>query len=173
MAQSALIVAVPEAESVVGGLRSRLDPAALQGVPPHITTLFPFVEPDQIDETTINTLRAAIHDVPAFEFRLPRVARFPETLYLAPEPAAPFVTLTLTVARAFPDYPPYGGQFSTVIPHLTVAHGPEQTLEAAHLELSDSLSRRPEIRPRCTELSLIVNSSGRWAELARIPLRPS
>ena len=47
---------------------------------------------------------------------------FPDgVLYLAPEPAEPFGALTEAFAAAWPEYPPYGGSFTDVVPHLTVA----------------------------------------------------
>jgi len=170
MAQSALIVPVPEAQSVVGRLRERHDPAAMEGAPPHITTPFPFVDPLEIDGNVIDALRAAVSDVPTFEFCLRKVARFPATVYLAPEPTAPFVNLTRSIVRTFPSYPPYGGQFDAVVPHLTVAHGPPHVLEAAELELVASLSRGPELRLTCKAISLITNTTGRWAEVHQISL---
>ena len=47
--QSAVIVAIPEAEAAVAALRLRLDPAAAWGVPAHVTVLYPFLPPDEID----------------------------------------------------------------------------------------------------------------------------
>lgn len=49
------------------------------------------------------------------------------TLWLAPEPSEPFIHITKTVAIAFPDYPPYGGQFDGTAPHLTVGPRGEAT----------------------------------------------
>ena len=46
-ARSALVVAVPDAEPVVGHLMLRLDANAVLGVPAHVTVLFPFVPADR------------------------------------------------------------------------------------------------------------------------------
>ncbi len=43
-------------------------------------------------------------------------------VYLAPDPAEPFVALTEALAAAFPDCPPYGGAFDEPVPHLTIGH---------------------------------------------------
>ena len=51
------------------------------------------------------------------------VDRFPRVLYLAPEPAAPFVELTQAIAARWPDHQPYGGEFDSVVPHVTVVNG--------------------------------------------------
>jgi hypothetical protein len=44
--ESALIVAVPEAEWAVAALRAAYDPAASWGMPAHITVLYPFLPPE-------------------------------------------------------------------------------------------------------------------------------
>jgi hypothetical protein len=46
--QSALLLAVPAAEAAVGPHRARLDSSALDGVPAHITVLYPFLPPAEI-----------------------------------------------------------------------------------------------------------------------------
>jgi hypothetical protein len=49
------------------------------------------------------------------------VDRFPSGLiYLAPNPTEPFKRLTEIMAAAFPDWPPYGGAFDDVVPHLSI-----------------------------------------------------
>src|SRR5215216_5253276 len=50
--RSALIVAVPEAEPLVGGWRLRYDDASL-GVPAHVTLLFPFMPAEELGEALL------------------------------------------------------------------------------------------------------------------------
>jgi 2'-5' RNA ligase len=168
--QSALIVTVEEAEPVVGDLRQRLDPAAQEGLPPHITLLFPFADPRAITARTVASLREAIRGFPPFFFRLSEVARFPGTLYLSPKPADPFTSLTKALVAAFPDFPPYGGRFSDVVPHLTVAQGTETQLTSAASELAAKLASHGSPRSTCRTLDLIENASGRWRLMHQIPL---
>jgi 2'-5' RNA ligase len=170
LAQSALIVSVPEAEPVVGQLRQRLDPAAQQGVPPHITLLFPFAAPDMIGPSTVAAIKAAISPFGSFSFQLPNTARFPGTLYPQPLPSAPFVAPTQALAAAFSDFPPYGGAFSDIIPHLTVAHGTSLELDSAHAELISALAALGPPRSTCRAVDLIENSSGRWRPVQKIQL---
>jgi hypothetical protein len=47
--QSALIVTVPAAEEAVGPHRAHFDKAAAWGVPAHVTILYPFMPPSDID----------------------------------------------------------------------------------------------------------------------------
>ena len=46
------------------------------------------------------------------------------------------------VFRAFPDYPPFAGKFTTVVPHVTVAHADEPQLCEIEVELRIALARR-------------------------------
>src|SRR6266702_3770165 len=134
MAESAFIVRVPEAEAWVGALRERFDASVKLGVPAHITVLVPFMSPERITEAVLQRVRQALGQVPAFSFKLAKVQRFPATAYLAPEPAAPFIALTQSLVRSFPEYPPFGGEHESIIPHLTVAHGSASEAEVAASE---------------------------------------
>lgn len=168
--QSAFIVRVPEAEPHVGALRQRLDASASLGVPAHITLLYPFMAPDRITGAVLARARAVAASSAPFAFRLAQTRRFPEVLYLAPEPAAPFIELTLRLAREFPDHPPYGGRHESVVPHLTVAQADAAQLAAAEAELRIALPLPGGVAARCGELVLIENSSGRWQPMQVFPL---
>ena len=61
--ESAVLVPGPEAEPVVGRHRARLDRAAVEGVPAHVTVLYPFVPPPEITAATIEVLAAAVRSV--------------------------------------------------------------------------------------------------------------
>jgi len=120
--ETAVIVAVPQAEPVVGEHRQQLDVAAGWGVPAHVTVLYPFVAPQAISDTLITTLAAVVRSVSAFDVCFVRTRWFgQDVLWLDPEPAQPFRELTAAVWRAFPQHPPYGGAYVDVIPHLTIA----------------------------------------------------
>lgn len=120
--ESAILVPVPEAEPLVSNLRAEHDPAAAAGIPAHITLLYPFAPPDDIDHATIDALRAMFAASAAFRFVLREPRWFgDEVLYLEPDPAAPFVWMTERLAVRFPEYAPYGGAFDELVPHLTVA----------------------------------------------------
>src|SRR5207245_10786465 len=53
MRQSALIIAVPEAEPLFSAVREQHDPAAKMGVPAHVTVLLPFMPADTVDEQSL------------------------------------------------------------------------------------------------------------------------
>jgi 2'-5' RNA ligase len=171
--RSAVIVPVPAAEPVVGGLRAELDRSAAEGVPAHVTVLFPFVVPSAIDDGVIEGLRAAVATVPTFTVSFGHVAWFGEdVVWLAPEPAGPFIALTAAVQERF-GLLPYGGAFGDdVVPHLTVGHdAPRDRLRAAAAEVAIGLPVRAEI----TSAHLIVGSRapGSWRTVAELPLGPT
>jgi len=171
--ETALICRVPEAERYIARYRERFDPSARRNVPAHVTVLYPFMPPAQVDSGVIEELRAIATAVRCFDYRLAETRRFPVALYLAPQPEDSFAALTAAVFRAFPDYPPFEGKFATVVPHVTVAHADEAQLCDIEVELRIALASGSPLRARCSEMVLIENSSGRWEELQRFPLGPS
>jgi len=171
--ETALICRVPEAERYIARYRERFDPSARRNVPAHVTILYPFMPPAQVDSGVIDELRAIATAVRCFDYRLAETRRFPVALYLAPQPEDSFAALTAAVFRAFPDYPPFEGKFATVVPHVTVAHADEAQLCEIEVELRIALASGSPLRARCSEMVLIENSSGRWEELQRFPLGPS
>ncbi|HEX7441465.1 MAG TPA: 2'-5' RNA ligase family protein [Caldimonas sp.] len=170
MSQSAFIVRVPEAEPYVATLRERLDPSARLGVPAHVTLLYPFMAPERIGGAVLERARALAASSAPFAYRLAGIRRFPGVLYLSPQPGAPFVELTLRLAREFPEHPPYGGRHADIVPHLTVAQADAQELAAAEVELRAALPRSGGVAARCNDLALIENSSGRWRPVQTFPL---
>jgi 2'-5' RNA ligase len=165
MAESALIVRVPEAEALVGALRGRYDESARLGVPAHITVLFPFMSPERIDASVLERIRRVAACTRSFEFSLATVGRFPATAYLGPDPFAPFVALTNALVVEFAQFPPFAGAFPTVIPHLTVAHGNAEDAHSVEEELVIKLAERGPIKSTCRSLELLENSTGNWRRL--------
>lgn len=83
-------------------------------LPPHVTVLYPA-------PGDVQAIAQVLAPFAAFDVVFTRMDRFPGTLWLAPEPAEPFVAMTEAMVSRFPDWQPYGGVFKSVIPHLTVA----------------------------------------------------
>jgi len=155
---TALYVAVPAADPVIGADRLRWDPAGA-AVPAHVTILFPFLRPDRLDPGVDEALREISAGVEPFEVRFARIGRFPATTWLVPEPVEPFVRLTDAVVARWPDHPPYEGAYAEVVHHLTVADGAPP---AVHERLARELPPRLPIVDRVTEVTLSARRSGRW-----------
>jgi 2'-5' RNA ligase len=170
MAETALICRVPEAERYIAHYRQRFDPSARRGVPAHVTILYPFLPSEEIDDAVLAELHVIARKVHRFRYRLKEPRRFPVAVYLAPDPDESFNELTRAVVRAFPGYPPYGGKFETVTPHVTVAHGDNPLLCEIEVELRIALPPSAGIVAHCTELLLIEDSTGNWEVMQEFPL---
>jgi 2'-5' RNA ligase len=168
--ESAVIVACPPVEPVVGPHRERLDWSAARGVPAHVTVLYPFVPPSDIDAGLIDKLSAAIVAVPRFEATFETTGWFgTDVLWLDPQPDERFRTLTTAVVEAFPDYPPYGGAFEDVVPHLTVGDNAEPPeLRAVEERVRPQLP----INLAVTAAALWVgrNAAASWHQVTSLPL---
>jgi 2'-5' RNA ligase len=168
---SGLIIEVPEAEPAVGHHREYLDASAPVGIPAHITILFPFMPPEAIDPPALTRLGELFADVSQFRFRLDHTDWFgDDVLWLAPQDPSPFRDLTQRVFRAYPAFPPFGGQFDDVVPHLTIGHGhPLNDLRTAE----DSVQARLPIEASATAVTLMTQQSaeGHWTKTATFTLR--
>jgi len=169
--ETALVVLAPEAEPLVKAFRDRWDPSAAAGVPAHVTVLYPFHPPPAIAPHVMARLAQLFAGHAPFDYALTELRRFPNVLYLAPEPPAPFLALIRSVAEAFPDYPPYGGQFADVVPHLTVAEPRDrQLLPQIEREFNAACLPKLPLRLRASEVVLMDNAQGDWRVAARFRL---
>ncbi len=169
--ESALIIVVREAEALVSPFRSRHDPSAAVGVPAHITLLYPFKPPEEITGDVIDGLRRCLARVAPFDFALEALRRFPQALYLAPEPAEPFRQLTRVIWERHPETPPYGGRHPDIVPHLSLADRVgEATLDRIEAEFIEAARGRLPVRARAMEVTLLENRSGRWQTRLTLPL---
>jgi 2'-5' RNA ligase len=165
--RSALIVAVPEAEPLVGEWRLRHDNARL-GVPAHITLVFPFVPTEELNEALFGELRELFAAQRAFAYSLTRLVAFPdETLWLAPEPSEPFRELTDLIVERYPGYPPYEGIHDEVVPHLTVTAGDASLRQELDAEVTPHLPVDAEARD---VVLLEEQADGQWRIRERFPL---
>ena len=176
--QSALLLVVPAAEAAVGEHRARLDRSARDGVPAHFTVLYPFVPPGQIRDADLSALAGLFAGVPSFDFILDRIDWFGEqVVWLGPGDSEPFRALTVRTLQAFPDYPPYGGQYADadVTPHLTIGHDADlDVLRAA----ADCVREHLPIGGTATEVTLMAGPKpgtpatppGTWRRIAAFPL---
>ena len=161
--ESALVALVPEAESLVETFRNRYDPAAAIGVPAHVTILYPFKPPSEFTNDTMADLQELFATTPSFPVSFSETRRFPNVLYLAPNPAEPFQKLIKKIGVRFPETPPYGGAFAEVIPHLTIAQlDDDQRLNEIAADFNKAAKGKLPIRARIDTIALINNLGGLW-----------
>ena len=107
---------------------------------------------DAVDERVERRLEDLLAGVPAFSFALARVAELADAAVLLPEPAAPFRALTRLIWDEWPEYPPYGGAFDDIAPHVTVVVDPT----AGEREIvEEALAQRLPLPCRATEVLLV------------------
>jgi hypothetical protein len=171
--ESALVVLVPEAEVLVKPFRDRYDPSAAAGAPAHITLLYPFKHPDEVDQTVLDDLSECFYRYASFRFSVGPIRRFPDAvLYLAPEPDEPFRQLTLAIWDRYPETPPYGGNWPAIVPHLSVAWVMDkQLLDCIADDFARASQGRLPIRATATEVAMLEKRSGHWLIRATFGLR--
>src|SRR3954453_20157245 len=95
--ETALVIASPEVEPAIKRFRDLYDPSATDGVPAHITLLYPFLAPTAVDAEVLNALKACFSGFAPISYELGELRRFPGVLYLAPHPDEPFRQLTMAI----------------------------------------------------------------------------
>lgn len=127
---------------------------------PHITLLAPFGQDSEPTSDEVEEVRRFFADVTPFDVTLVAETAFPGGVrYLAPEPASTFSRLTHALHRLFPEYPPYGGAFDVVVPHLTVR--------------DDAVVDGLPLRSRATAATLCHTDGGRFEVRTTFPFGTS
>ena len=164
---SAVIVRI-RVPTAIDRLRRAHDPSARDGIPAHVTILYPFVSSGLLDGSMRRDLADVAGRAEPFDVAFRRVRTWPGVVYLEPEPAAPFIGLIAAVAARFPAYPPYEGVHDTVVPHLTVMErddvpaGPVVAAAAGVLPFA--------ARAAALEVLVLDPDLGRWRRRWRIAL---
>ena len=83
--------------------------------------------------------------------------------YLSPDPSAPFRRLTRQLVTRFPEYPPFGGAYGEVVPHISVPVPPDETPESVRAELEERLP----ITAHAREAQLVWFAAGDHAACSR------
>lgn len=166
---TAIVISTLEAEPLIGELSRAHTRAGRDAMWPHVTLLVPFVPAEQIDEEVESRLAEVLGRYEPFGYALTRPRRFPDgVLYLAPEPAEPFVDLIQALIEAFPDYPPYDGAHDMIVPHATVAVSED---DAFLSRIAVALEPRLPVRCRAEAAAMVERGSDfRWSLRREYPL---
>lgn len=163
MAHSAIVIPVPEAESIVGSLRRDHTRDGAAGMAAHVTLIYPFADDALLTASLADRARGVLQRFPAFAFRLTAPRRFTNLtathVWLEPEPASRFMDMVGALGQEFPEYPPYCGTFDMFVPHLTVASSSDaETLCQVERELKGILP----IAACARSARLMVQVDGHW-----------
>jgi len=150
LTETVLLLAVPAAEPVVGQHRRELDLSAADGIPAHLTVVYPFKPLEEISEADHERLARIGRNHAPFQVEGIRTAWFGERVMFVEVNAPQHVhALTVDVASAFPEHPPYSGDIplAQIVPHLTVGAGaPVSALRTAARAVDDGLPFCQEVR---------------------------
>ncbi|MFK4082680.1 2'-5' RNA ligase family protein [Kribbella sp. NPDC020789] len=172
---TAILITVPELAAYTRRWRSVSRSSARPQVPldelipPHVTVLVPWVAEPTADDA--DRLRAVARTVQPFELSFPTAGQFPNgTVWLRPEPFDTVQALLRAVFAAFPQCPPYGGEFPDAHPHLTISSS-AQGGPAVLAEAQAALAAEPPPAVQLTELGLWrEDENGVWSQFGAVPL---
>ena len=168
--ESAIVVELPELDAVLDDHRNALDPSRRWGMPAHLTLLYPFVLPADMDPTVLSRLEAVATRVRPFDAVFDGFGWFADqVVWLAPSQSEKFEGLIRQVVDAFPECPPYRGAFDEVIPHVTIGEGGDVELMRA---ATNAIRPRLPLKSRVAFLSLMEGSTepGSWHVVERVAL---
>jgi len=164
-----LVLRVPDVDPAVGRWRERYDSVAPLGVPAHVTVLYPWIPAGRLTDDDLRAVAGIAAATDPLELTFAAVGRFPDVLWLDPQPSEPILALIDAMIARWPDYPPYGGRYGNrPIPHLTVADATDPAqLGQVVTDIESSLP----VHSRVVELSLVVRRVEGWELDATFPFR--
>ena len=119
--ETGLIIPVPAFESFIRHHRTLNSAVSPEGVPAHLTLLYPFLPPMGCKESHAE-VASFFTEIEPFDFQLTKVGWFAErVVFLAPEDPQPFIELTEKLIDRWSVCIPYGGRHGGAhVPHLTL-----------------------------------------------------
>ena len=105
MAATAIVVPVAAAEAALGRWRRAYTDDGAEGMPAHVTLIYPFADESVLDDVMIADLGGVLAAFAPFDARFGTFGRFdadPPVLYLEPTRPQPFLDLIADVARHLP-----------------------------------------------------------------------
>lgn len=152
--RSGVLALHPELAPLLGEVRARFTQGG-NHVPPHVTLLYPFFAPPEVDDHILERITRSIEGVPGFTSIFSRVGRFTQGIcYLAPDDPSPYVLLSERVQAEFPEMPLYDGTYADIVPHVTffkadLADDPETDEAEAVRAVSSGLPVTVVVRDIC------------------------
>jgi 2'-5' RNA ligase len=166
--ESAVVVRVPAFDEQIDSLRGRFGlPRKPNGIAPHVTVIVPFLTRLELTEGGgLGALRELCAAVAPFDVTFARTARFPHVLYLAPEPAEPFIAMTHALTARWPDLKPYASREKQIVPHLTVTTS--RPPKVFH-QVEEALRPLLPVRAQVDAAQLYLFDGRAWTEEAQLP----
>jgi len=144
--ETGLIIPVPAFEGFIREHRAVNSAVSPEGVPAHLTLLYPFLPPFRCDEAHAE-VEDFFNQIEPFEFELTHVGWFEDrVVFLAPSDPTPFVALTERLIDQWTQCIPYGGRHAGKhVPHLTLG------IEGTPAEMASLAEAAEKLLPiKCT-----------------------
>jgi hypothetical protein len=171
--ESGLILAVRALEEVIDKWRVPTVESAAAGGPAHVTALYPWLDAP-VQSQDLDRLKGILESVEPLTLTFDRLDRFPTgVLFLALTAESEHAVRRLTshLMQEYPDCPPYGGEHPDPHPHLTVACGCPDDLDAMEPDVALALRDRLPFTTVCDSVVVMERQpTGRWHQAHRIGL---
>jgi 2'-5' RNA ligase superfamily protein len=164
--QTGLVIPVPAADALLTFVATRHPGTVREGVPAHVSLLYPFISAAELDEQVTDALSELVvaHEPMPVEFV--ECYRRGGFVALRPDPIEGLTELTKKIRDRWPDIVPYEGVYGNVEPHVTVAmRASEQRAAMIEHEVTEQLPISAELR----EMWLVV-FEGQWSMQGRFEL---
>lgn len=121
LGKTAVVVPVLAADGMLEAVARHYPQAVRQGVPAHVSLLYPFLDLPLVDEGVLRQLRSCAKDSASLSVTFAEFHREPGFVGLE---AKPLASLAGVVRGRWPNLAPYEGRFGNNPPlHLTIAMG--------------------------------------------------
>ncbi|MGH3823724.1 MAG: 2'-5' RNA ligase family protein [Pseudonocardiaceae bacterium] len=156
--QTGLVIPVPAADPLLTLVETRHPGTVREGVPAHVSLLYPFVGAAELDERVTRALSELVAGHEPMPVEFVECYRSGGFVALRPDPIEGLTELTRKTRDRWPDMVPYEGVYGDVEPHVTVAmRASEETAMTIEQEVTEQLPISAELR----EVWLVA-FDGRW-----------
>lgn len=155
-----MVLVVPPAEPVLTAVKQRYPEAVREGVPAHVSLLYPFLPADEIYDGVLNALSEIVATTEPLTVFFGECYRKDEFVALRPDPISGVRALGDAVQRRWPHLVPYAGRFGEPEPHVTVAL--HTTAERAFVVADEIVPPHLPIEARLSDVWLVVYTGDRW-----------
>lgn len=156
--QTGVVIPVPAADALLASVGARHTGTVREGVPAHVSLLYPFVAATELDERVTSGLGELLAEQTPMPVEFAACYRQEGFVALRPDPIGELTELVSKLRRRWPDLVPYEGVYGDVEPHLTVAmRASEDTARTIEQEVTEQLPIAAELRE-----AWLVAFEGRW-----------